>query len=112
MVRFHFAALAAAVAVLGENSFQQTCLSFTPEQYVFNATRLELQYVVAGTNITFPNNPASFQRPAQWVEADICRIAMIVPTSNRSSVTLELWLPSTWTGRVLAAGNGGLDGCK
>ncbi|KFZ21615.1 hypothetical protein V502_02921 [Pseudogymnoascus sp. VKM F-4520 (FW-2644)] len=29
----------------------------------------------------------------------------------RSGITLEAWLPSTWTGRFLSTGNGGQSGC-
>lgn len=36
---------------------------------------------------------------------------MLVNTSDTSSMTLEAWLPSNWTGRFLSGGNGGLSGC-
>lgn len=36
---------------------------------------------------------------------------MLVNTSSTSSMTLEAWLPSNWTGRFLSGGNGGLSGC-
>lgn len=36
---------------------------------------------------------------------------MLVNTSSSSSMTLEAWLPSNWTGRFLSGGNGGLSGC-
>lgn len=36
---------------------------------------------------------------------------MLVNTSDSSSMTLEAWLPSNWTGRFLSGGNGGLSGC-
>jgi hypothetical protein len=45
------------------------------------------------------------------VFADLCRIALSIPTSNRSSITFEAWLPRNWTGRFLGTGNGGIDGC-
>lgn len=36
---------------------------------------------------------------------------MNVTTSNASNIILEAWLPSTWSGRFLSTGNGGLAGC-
>lgn len=98
---------------LAEDSFRTKCLDFTPEAVVFNSTRRLVEYVPAGTNLTFPNNDASCARPSQIVYADICRLALTIPTSNRSSVIFEIWLPrdTAWTGRYLATGNGGIDGC-
>jgi hypothetical protein len=93
------------------NHFQQSCLSFTPELYVENSTRQVLEYVPAGTNLTFPYNDPTCDRPNQVVSADLCRVALSIPTSTRSSITFEIWLPAIWSGRFLATGNGGLDGC-
>ena len=36
---------------------------------------------------------------------------MNVTTSNASHIILEAWLPSSWSGRFLSTGNGGLAGC-
>ncbi|KAF7531804.1 hypothetical protein G7054_g8540 [Neopestalotiopsis clavispora] len=105
-------AVAAVGAVaLGNQTFESTCLSFVPEASIWNSTRTQLQYVPAGTNLTFPDNDATCSRGSQVVSVDLCRIALLVPMSNRSSITLELWLPEQWTGRTLATGNGGIDGC-
>jgi feruloyl esterase len=78
-----------------------------------NATISITQYVTAGTNLTFPDDPESCTRPAQVVPVDICRIVMSVATSSRSSTRIEAWLPSqtNWTGRLLSTGNGGISGC-
>ncbi|KAK9388921.1 Tannase/feruloyl esterase [Lipomyces mesembrius] len=93
------------------DDFQANCLSLKPEQYIRNSTRTVLEYVPAGTNLTFPDNVASCSRPSQVVSSDICRLALSIPTSNRSSITFEAWLPRDWTGRFLGTGNGGVDGC-
>jgi feruloyl esterase len=93
------------------NRFQQRCLSFTPELYVENSTRQVLEYVRAGTNLTFPNDDPTCNRSNQVVSANLCRVALSIPTSTRSSITFEIWLPAIWSGRFLATGNGGLDGC-
>jgi len=42
----------------------------------------------------------------------LCRIRGTANTSSTSSVDFEMWLPDTWYGRVLTAGNAGLGGCK
>ena len=93
------------------DDFQNKCLSFAPEVYIHNSTRQILQYVAAGTNLTFPYDDPTCDRPSQLVSADLCRVALSIPTSNRSSITFELWLPDQWSGRFLATGNGGIDGC-
>jgi feruloyl esterase len=102
-----FVAAAAAAAT----SFQARCLLFAPQKYIQNSTLNILSFVPKGTNLTFPDNDASCARPYQMVSVDLCRVALSIPTSHRSSITYELWLPSTWTGRILATGNGGIDGC-
>ncbi|MCJ1429920.1 putative feruloyl esterase B-2 [Sticta canariensis] len=94
-----------------KENFQRKCLSFTPEAYVFNSTRQVLDYVQAGTNITLSYNDPTCERPNQVVAVDLCRVALSIATSNRSSITFELWLPTQWSGRLLGTGNGGLDGC-
>ena len=70
-------------------------------------------YVPAGTNLTLEqdDNLATCDRPSQVVPVDLCRVAMLVRTSNISNITLEAWLPTNWTGRFLSTGNGGVSGC-
>ncbi|KAF6220895.1 hypothetical protein HO133_002575 [Letharia lupina] len=87
------------------------CISFTPEAYIYNSTRHLLTYVAAGTNLTLPDNDPTCARPSQIVAVDICRVGLSIPTSNRSSISFELWLPEDWSHRFLVTGNGGIDGC-
>jgi hypothetical protein len=95
------------------NAFQQHCLSFAPEKLIWNSTRTHLEYVANGTTLEFPDNVASCARPQQLVSADLCRIALSIPTSQRSSIALELWLPEQWSqARYVSTGNGGIDGCS
>ncbi|KAL1625577.1 hypothetical protein SLS56_007236 [Neofusicoccum ribis] len=103
--------LATAAVTNSTDPFQQRCLSFEPEKYVSNSTRTAREFVSAGTTLTFPDNDATCNRASQLVSADICRIALSIPTSDKSSITWEMWLPREWTGRFLATGNGGIDGC-
>ena len=100
------------MAVYTRADFQERCLSFTPEKYIFNSTREVVEYVSAGTNLTFPDNDPTCARPNQIIAADLCRVALFIPTSNRSSIAFEMWLPAQWSGRFLGTGNGGIDGCS
>jgi hypothetical protein len=93
-------------------TFEQICLSFRPEDYIDGATRNVLQYVKAGTTLSFPDNDATCNRASQAVSADLCRIALEIKTSNTSKIAFEAWFPESWSGRFLATGNGGIDGCK
>ncbi|THU87952.1 tannase and feruloyl esterase [Dendrothele bispora CBS 962.96] len=69
------------------------------------------EFVPAGTNVTFPDNDPTCARSSQVVLTDTCRIAMFIPTSERSNISFEAWFPRNWTGRFLSTGNGGLSGC-
>ncbi|KAH9909901.1 Tannase/feruloyl esterase [Xylariomycetidae sp. FL2044] len=92
-------------------SFQGRCTAIQPEIHIRNSSRTVLEFIPSGTNITFPDNDPTCNRNSQIISVDICRIALSIPTSNRSSITFEMWLPEAWTGRTLATGNGGIDGC-
>ena len=94
------------------NYLRNRCLSFAQEMYVENSTRQVLEYVPAQTNLTFPYDDPTCERPNQVVSTDLCRVALSIPTSPQSSITIEIWLPAIWSGRFLATGNGGIDGCK
>ncbi|KNG91276.1 hypothetical protein ANOM_000340 [Aspergillus nomiae NRRL 13137] len=91
--------------------FQDSCQAFSPDTRTTDAHREFVEYVPAGTNLSLPYNDATCARPYQVVPVDLCRVALYLETSNRSSVTTELWLPRNWTGRFLGTGNGGIDGC-
>ena len=100
------------LAVHAAISFRDRCLSFTPEVYIHNSSRHVLTYVAAGTNLLLPDNDPTCQRPSQAVAVDLCRVGLSIPTSNRSSISFELWLPEDWSNRFLVTGNGGIDGCE
>lgn len=92
-------------------TFQEKCLAFSPQTQITNSTLTRREYVTSGTTLTFPDNDSTCGRASQAVTTNLCRIALSIPTTYRSSITYELWLPETWTGRILATGNGGIDGC-
>ena len=101
-----------AYAGFAESSFSTKCEAFNPQMNIYNSTLTVREFVSAGTNISLADNDKSCGTSSQVVSADLCRIALHIPTSNRSSITMELWLPETWQdGRVLATGNGGIAGC-
>jgi hypothetical protein len=105
-----FLALSQSVAAL--TTFEQKCLAFRPEKYIKGASRSTMQYVAAGTTLAFPENDATCNRGSQAVSADLCRIALEINTTNTSKIAFEAWFPEAWSGRLLATGNGGIDGCK
>jgi feruloyl esterase len=100
------------VCVAAASEFQQRCLAFKPHELISGATVDILSYVPANTTLTFPDNDASCNRKTQIVSADVCRMALSIKTSEHSSIIFEAWFPETWTGRFLATGNGGIDGCQ
>ena len=110
LVPLLFSALPQLVAASA--TFEEKCLSFRPETYIEGATRNVLEFVNAGTTVKFPDNDATCNRASQAVSTDLCRIGLSIKTSGTSNVTFEAWLPEDWSGRFLATGNGGIDGCK
>jgi hypothetical protein len=104
--------LALIQAATSASTFEQKCLAFRPEKYVDGATRNVLQYVKAGTTLSFADNDATCNRASQAVSADLCRMALEIKTSGTSKIAFEAWFPENWSGRFLATGNGGIDGCK
>ncbi|KAI1268204.1 tannase and feruloyl esterase [Xylariaceae sp. FL1019] len=90
--------------------FQDRCLGFGAQYHVEESTLNLLEYVAAGSNVTFPDNEPTCNRGSQIANVALCRIALFVPTSSRSGIVYELWLPEEWNGRTLATGNGGIDG--
>ena len=106
-------ALPAAATSTTPASFRDKCLAFRPESHISNSTRTRLEYVPAGTTLDLDDNVPSCNRPSQAVSVDLCRVALQIPTSYRSSISFELWMPEDWKhARYLATGNGGVDGCK
>lgn len=100
------------LAVHALHNFQDKCLSFTPEASIYNSSRHVLAYVAAGTNLSLPDNDPTCAQASQLVSVNICRVALSIPTTNRSSISFELWLPEDWSHRFLVTGNGGIDGCE
>lgn len=103
--------------VSAANSFRQKCLSFAPQKSIHNSSLTHLEHITAGTNLSLPGYDktciAQGLPPWQVVDTDLCRAVLLVPTSKRSSFMMEIWLPEKWKERrVLAVGNGGIDGCK
>ncbi|KAJ4364946.1 hypothetical protein N0V83_008562 [Neocucurbitaria cava] len=92
-------------------SFEAKCLTFKPEKYIDGVIRNVLQFVTAGTTLTFPDNDATCNRANQAVTTDLCRVALSIETSEISNIIFEAWFPENWSGRFLATDNGGIDGC-
>jgi feruloyl esterase len=103
---------APSFCIAASSSFEQRCLTFQPEKIVAGATRNALQYLPANATLLLPDNDITCNRAKQAILANVCRVVLSVRTSEQSSIVLEAWLPDVWTGRFLATGNGGIDGCK
>jgi feruloyl esterase len=106
--------LVASAACHGDyGHFRNRCLAFKPTTFIRNSTLTRQEFVSAGTTLQLSDNVPTCNRASQAVTVDLCRIALQIPTSKRSSISFELWLPSDWKGsRYLATGNGGIDGCE
>lgn len=106
-------------AVSAASDFNTQCLDFanvlrtSANDNLSNATIWFTETIAAGTNLSLPDYDPSCGDQWQAVGADLCRVAMFVPTSNQSNISTEVWLPTpeAWTGRFLSTGNGGVSGC-
>lgn len=108
------ASVAAAASIQSRRSGDgpaEQCASFAGELDLGNATVWFSQFITAGTNLSLPDYNATCGSPYQLVSTDVCRVALYVPTSAQSGISMEAWLPTNWTGRFLSTGNGGLGGC-
>ena len=69
-------------------------------------------------NATFYAEPADnvatlgVCQPTANISVPLCRIQFYTNTSDISAIMAEMWLPTNYSGRMLALGNGGLDGCE
>ncbi|GES60182.1 tannase-domain-containing protein [Aspergillus terreus] len=99
-----------AWALSEPDAFAQRCRSFLAG-HLADSQRPTVDFVAAGTNLTFYGTNTTCDHISITAPTDLCRASLSVPTSTRSGVDIELWLPSNWTGRFLQTGNGGIDGC-
>lgn len=93
--------------------FNSKCADLAASLEVEGGVVTTAEFVAAGTNFTIPvyDPTCGDQGASQTIGADLCRVALYVSTSERSGFNMEAWLPSNWTGRFVAHGNGGLNGC-
>ncbi|KAG6368698.1 hypothetical protein INS49_002911 [Diaporthe citri] len=97
-------------------TFEESCSAFASETNIPNVEVHFSQCLPVGYNLSIPDFPQSCieshgSSANQIIRSEVCRVAMLVNTSSSSSMTLEAWLPSNWTGCFLIGGNGGLSGC-
>lgn len=99
--------------VFATSSLRESCFSFNATSFLANSTLRLHEYVAANTTILLEGMHPSCSRSSQLLTVEACRITLTVPTTSRSSVIIELFLPhpDAWSGRYLATGNGGIDGC-
>ncbi|KAH9205856.1 tannase and feruloyl esterase [Leptodontidium sp. 2 PMI_412] len=93
------------------SDFSSKCTALASSLSIPHGNVSSSALVTAGSTLQFPNSDPSCTRPSQSVSVDLCRVALTVTTSDRSSISMEAWLPANWKGRFLSTGNGGLGGC-
>jgi feruloyl esterase len=94
------------------DSFRDRCLKFQP--HIEGASLEFTEFLKSGTQASLKYRDPSCGGPglSPAISQDVCRIALYVKTSDRSSIHFEAWLPEEWSGRFLSTGNGGIGGCK
>ncbi|KAK7063616.1 carboxylic ester hydrolase [Favolaschia claudopus] len=110
-MRLQSVVAAAITTGVAASNFPHACSSLASRLSIPNTTISSTSFVAAGTNLTFPTLDPSCAPLFQVVSSDVCRVVLDIATSNRSRTVTEVWLPSNWTGRFLATGNGGIGGC-
>lgn len=96
-----------ALSSLSHDQFVSRCGTFVSKASIPGTTIHFSQYIAAGTNLSLPDNDPSCGITHWTVPVDICRLAMDVPSSNTSSISVEAWFPFKYTGRFLATTNRG-----
>lgn len=108
-----FTSISLLAAPVACDDFRDRCLNFKPASLIRNSTLTRQEFISDNTTLDLSDNVPSCNRRSQLISTDLCRIALQIPTSSRSSISFEVWLPRDWEGeRFLATGNGGVDGCK
>ncbi|KAK1218099.1 hypothetical protein PQX77_019230 [Marasmius sp. AFHP31] len=108
-----FPALLSTLQLSASFDFETACSlsSLSSTKFSNKTTLYDVSLVPAESTLQFPDTDASCIPTPRPIVADICRVTMLVETSNSSSINMEAWLPRNWTGRFLNFGNGGLAGC-
>jgi feruloyl esterase len=97
---------------VANEDFRTKCLSFKPE---FGDAKVErIEHLAKGSSAALPYRHQTCGGPGNSAKLaqDVCRVALRINTSDRSGIHFEVWFPRGYSGRVLATGNGGLNGCR
>ncbi|OJJ05538.1 hypothetical protein ASPVEDRAFT_138093 [Aspergillus versicolor CBS 583.65] len=110
-------------ALKNQDQFAYSCEALVNKLNIENLTVWSTQYVAAGTALNLTVEEPTRKNTAKctdsgWgtpvppiVPEDMCRISSALRTSDRSEISIQSWLPRSWTGRLLSTGNGALGGC-
>lgn len=102
-------------------SFEFNCAALPSRLNDRNApetTIFQSQYLSAGSVLDLKGEVNTtcveqFQLTLQRkIPADVCRVTAYAKTSERSGINFELWMPRSWSGRLMSHGGGGLSGCN
>ncbi|KAJ7848318.1 tannase and feruloyl esterase [Mycena leptocephala] len=108
VVLFSTLTLSAAASSQDHTDWKTNCLSLKKNLHLENTKILNTTYIAKSQNIT---TPGICRSTAPVNSAPLCRVQFVINTTSSSAVHAEAWLPDTWYGRFLVAGNGGLGGC-
>lgn len=109
-VLFCYAISTNVANAIGSDAFNSKCAGLVSSLKLPNTAVKAAATVAAGTTVQIPN-PAYTCFGNFTPAVDICRVSLFVTTSPTSNVSLEVWLPPNWNGRIGTTGNGGLNGC-
>ncbi|KAK3216369.1 hypothetical protein GRF29_8g3052575 [Pseudopithomyces chartarum] len=101
------------LSIFAASSFRELCLAFNATSLLRNSTLRLHDHIPANSTVLLDGMHSTCSRPEQLFSVEACRVALTIPTTNRSSFIVEFFLPTpdAWNNRYLATGNGGIDGC-
>lgn len=91
-------------------SFNTSTCAHLSDLTISDTTKIIFASILpSGSNFTGTSVETSYNTP-QTNLPELCRVLFTTKTSSNSSASAEVWLPSHWSGRFLAVGNGGFAG--
>jgi hypothetical protein len=104
-----FGAPAAAVSIDTSNA-PARCADLLHSLKLDNTTVLSATHIASPTTVSTVGTAPC--QNSTVVSSPLCRLYLLINTTEASAVHAEAWLPDVWYGRLLTTGNGGTGGCK
>ena len=106
------ASLAFGAEAQNSSDYEAACSSLASSSSTFSALNTTIFnttfYTEAADNVA----ALGVCQSTANVSVPMCRVQFYTNTSDISAITAEMWLPTNYSGRMLALGNGGLGGCE